>query len=360
MLPLTGSRPVEPSVYKIGEGTMVGAFGIPFSAVLKPDWIVKRPGWVLPGPLPREINYYGPHKYKQLAYQVKPPDVPRLFKRLGVTMRYTAYVDFNEMPVWISAQARLVSCEEHIEELLEILGRKYETMPVENNLHRFTDGKSLLQLSCSEDAFTMGYFHLDGFKTYVDFRNQPLMNKIRQGLLSKLTEDEIDIANVAKNLNIGEQRTITSGFGIPLDIPFEGHYVADQLTSFDPPNPLNAFAPYSPVYELQISPEGMPIRVIGKIRLGKTVGTHLKWLLDEALRLIFGGHEKHSRLHTVITSRGRMIVVRLTRKNWLLVTYIDSAENKSAGIREEQRLLASQAAKAEEIRRREIKEEKGF
>lgn len=350
----------EPEIYQTRQGKMAGAFGILFESPLQPEWIQKEVGWVKPPPLPEEIHYYGPYEYKQFRIQLRPPDVPVLFKQMPVRFEYSAYVDFDRNPVWIRAETRFVSCERRIAALLEILNRKYEPSPSESGLHRFTDGTNLLQVACLGNRFSMDYFDLDGFDTYMKIRNLPLMTKIDRYQLAKLTQIETYIAEMARNLNPTDERSIALGFGIPFGKPYEGHYVPDQLSPFQPPNPLKAMAAYSPVYEILVSPQGLPIRINSTIEVEESAVKQLKWELDEALQLIFGGFLKRSRLHTVVSSTDRMIAVRLTGDNRLSISFIDSTENKAASKRESQRQIVSKAREADRIRRKQMKQEKGF
>lgn len=351
---------VEPAIYQIHQGKMDGAFGIPFKTPLQADWILQQVGWIVTPPLAKEIHYYGPYEYEQFSYRLSPPDIPRLFKRLAITWHYSTYVDFDQNPIRIRAEAKLISCNKRIEELLQVLQRKYQALPAENDLHRFSDGSNLLQVSCSGDSFHMDYFDLDGFKTYLKYRNLPLMTKIAHHEADKLTGFESYIAEMAHNLNPAEGRLITAGFGISFAQPYEGHYVADQFVPFEPPNPLARFATHSPIYEILISPQGLPIRIKTKIQLPESEGKQLKWELDEALHLLFGGYLKKTRVHTVVNSTRRMIAVQLTGENWLSISFIDSVENKAANKREKQRQIVSKAEAAAKIRRKQMAEEKGF
>lgn len=357
--PLPVNR-LEAPIYQIHQGKMEGAFGIQFKTPLQPDWILQEVGWIVTPPLANEIHYYGPYEYEQFTYRLSPPDIPRLLKKLAIALHYSTYVDFDQIPIRIRAEAKLISCHKRIEELLQVLQRKYQTLAAENDLHRFSDGSNLLQVSCSGDSFYMDYFDLDAFETYLKYRNLPLMTKIKHHEIGKLTRFERYIADTARNLSPVAGRSIIAGFGISFAQPYEGHYVADQFTPFEPPNPLARFAAHSPIYEILISPKGLPIRINSKIQLPESAVKQLKWELDEVLHLLFGGFLKKTRRHTVVSSSERMIAMRLSGDNWLSISFIDGVENKAANKREKQRRIVSDAKAAAKIRREQMAEENGF
>ena len=84
-----------------------------------------------------------------------------------------------------------------------------------------------------------------------------------------------------------------------------------------------------------------------------------KWVIEEALMLVFRGFLKLTENHTVLLMGGNSVAVAL-RDGELYVSVINGHQNRLALAREEERARAATLEARIAKRRREIRDERGF
>ncbi|MFT4713491.1 MAG: hypothetical protein ACJAVI_000816 [Candidatus Azotimanducaceae bacterium] len=351
----------DPNYYKQGEGNISGAFGILFQLPLDPRFIKGRPGWLVPPKLPSKLSYYGVVKpFTMEAFVLAPPLVPGVLKSKGIT--FTAYTDFHNQPVWISANVK-----GKLDEIVPLLTRKYGEPEIDLIEGRsagysyYSDGSNLIRVSTKMKS--IDYFNLPAFSDYMKQRNRNLRKKFTDEDRSQLTQYEDSLMRIADQI-AAKGTSLNSAYGIKFGDRISFLAKPDFPLAFDPPSPLSDLG--EGTYTIIVSPDLQPISIRYEVAGSKLELSLYKGLVDRALKLNFGGFLKNTATHSVITVRGRSVSA-MVRSGKFSLTFIHSKEQRMMREREKViedkiRAAADERKRLEAIehRKKEIVEEEAF
>ncbi len=346
---------LPPGIYDRGQARIDGAFGIRFGQPLEEAAISKVLGWIATV-LPDGWEYTGLVPYKMDSYLARPTLLPTLLK--GIDGQFLVRTNFEGHPIWISATLRELTLKQQ-KEISDVLARMYIA---ETSEGAFSDGTNSVQLSHQPNLTRLDYTDRSGLRKYLSRRNVSLDKKLKEppgdwGV--SVTEDQI--LRVARHFRKMRPKFLEA-HGVPFQTPHADR-PADQYSPISVPEPVPMPWIDRVSYEMLASPEGMPIN----LRLTVTgTGPQLayeKWLLEEALMLVFRGFLKRTEKHTVLLLEGNSVTVAL-RDNKMFVSVINGHQNRLALARDKQRRAQANAARAhaEKIAQRtsEMVEETGF
>jgi hypothetical protein len=360
------SVPLPDDHYEPGQGEIDGAFGLLFGQPLKEAQIIRPLGWITPASLPDGLEYRGlvkPLTIEQVL--VEPPLQPALLQQQSVS--YRALVDFDRLPLLIATSAFSNPAP-----IIEIIQRKYgEPDEVDGHRSTYIRGDHKLHiLSKHADSASLVYEDLTSFRAYMTERNRSLKRKFRNREFGRLSPDEQDVVELAKQLE-----TFREGDGQAFGLAF-GRRVGfraapDEFVEFAAPQPMNALPGGD--YTIMVSPDLMPIAIRFQKTGSEELLTETKQRIELAMELAFAGFLKQTPHHTVLSFNQHAYSL-LIRNGVFNFTIHDRAENNArndrvkaakvaaAEARKEQERLAELERQRQEIaaRQKEIAEEKAF
>jgi hypothetical protein len=374
-LRLKNAEPTKPSVepaliiteiedtnfYKQGEGNITGAFGVLFQLPLAPGFVKSRPGWLVPPKLPSQLSYYGViTPFTMEAFILSPTILPGVLKSKGIT--FTAYTDFHNHPIWISANVK-----GKLDEIIPLLSRKYGEPEIDLiegpslGHSYYSDGSNLIRVSTKMES--IDYFDLPAFTNYMEQRNKSLRKKFVDEDRSQLTQYEQSLMRIADQIAT-KGASLNSAYGVKFGDRVSFLATPDSSLLFDAPLPL--FDLGEGTYSIIVSPDLQPISIRYEVAGSALELSLYKGLVDRALKLNFGGFLKNTATHSVITVGGRSVSA-MVRSGKFSLTFINSREQRM--MREREKVIDDNIRAAEEERKRldaienrkkEIMEEEAF
>ncbi|MFN3238628.1 MAG: hypothetical protein ACE37D_16410 [Pseudomonadales bacterium] len=358
--------PLPEGHYEPGQGDIDGAFGLLFGETLKDAHIARPLDWITPTELPDGLEYQGlvkPLKIEQIL--VEPPLQPALLKQQNVS--YRALVDFDRVPMRITTSAFSNPAP-----IIEIIQRKYGE-PDEVDGHRTTyirGDHKLHILSKHADSASLVYEDLAAFRAYLTERNRSLKRKFRNREFDRLSPDEQDIVDLARQLETFRQGD-GQAFGLAFGRRVGFKAAPDEFVEFAAPKPMKALPDGD--YMIMVSPDLMPIAIRFQKTGSEAVLTDTKQRIELAMELAFAGFLKQTPHHTVLSFNQHAYSL-LIRNGVFNFTIHDRTENNArndrvkaakvaaAEARKEQERLAELERQRQEIaaRQKEIAEEKAF
>ncbi len=189
-------------------------------------------------------------------------------------------------------------------------------------------------------------------------RNVTLERKFREspgGWGLSMTERQfVSLARSFRSL----RPNFESVYGVEFLAPGTDTDAPDQFHTITVPKPLSMPWKSHARYELIVSPDGIPVNLRLNITGTKPQLAYEKWVIEEALLLVFRGFLKRTENHTVLLG-GNSVAVAL-RDGELYVSVINGHQNRLALAREEERARAATLEARIAKRRREIRDERGF
>jgi hypothetical protein len=341
---------LDSSLYPLGEGEILGAFGISFTETLDNSLIISELGWRPVEKLPGGLKY----KESDLAldfetFHIKPPSTPSLMSSKGIT--YTVTLDFDGKPLSIQAEGIL-----NIKDIIPVLKRKYGEANTETTSQiTFLRGNNALYIEVKRNRASLRYYNIAALGAYIKRREINLIEKYQSASRELITDTERRIFLLADQF-LASRKTGGGSFGLSFQNRIGFLAKPDEYIALIGANALKGLT--NGQYLVMVSPELMPITMRYEIKAPKSQLSHLKTILDHALLLTYGGFLKKTTHHSVIAFSGIAISV-LIRSGKLSLSIVNSAENKLYNKRENKRLLAKQEAEALRLKRlADIKQKK--
>lgn len=338
-------------VYDYRRTPIVGAFGLSFGQTFDDAIIAKRLGW-MSTEAPAGWDYRGKVPFRMDTYLVRPMGLPRLLN--GLPGRYLVRTDFEGHPIWITATLTLPAAR--LKEIRSVLQRMYQTED-----QHYTDGTHQIVLETTGDVTRLMYFDVPGLTAYMDRRNVTLLEKYKEaagGWGLSMTENQI--LSVARSFrSLRPDFEAVYGFSFLTQVAAADAPPPDEFHTFTVPRPLPMPWQNRVRYELMVSPDRLPINLRLNVNGSKPQLAYEKWVIEEALMLVFRGFLKRTENHTVLLMGGNSVSVAL-RDGELFVSVINGHQNRLALARDDERRAAEALAARIARRREEMKEEQGF
>ena len=336
-------------VYDYRATPITGAFGLDFGQPLSDDSIAKPLGWMSTD-VPAPWRYTGSVPYRMESFLVRPPGLPRLLRDLKG--RYVVRTNFESHPIWITATLTLSPAK--LAEIHDVLRRMYQKVD-----GHYTDGTHRVELVEAGKVIRLAYYDVQAFDAYIERRNVTLERKFKEPPGNwGLSMTERQIVSLARSFR-SLRPNFETVYGVEFLMPQPSENAPDEFHKVMVPKPLPMPWKDRARYELLVSPDRIPVNLRLNVSGTKPQLAYEKWVVEEALRLVFRGFLKRTESHTVLLMGGNSVAVAL-RDGRMFVSVINGHQNRLALAREEERNRTDALAARIARRREEMRDEQGF